>query len=91
MLDMKGFINGEIAYVVDVDTVFELLSILQNNSNLRWLSGLNPIQVNPFEGVGVLTDLITIGVIRMSNKIGLGYVEREYFESKNYKVEVFKC
>lgn len=89
-MKLHDFIHGKVAYVVDFDTLPILLQYLEDNSDIRWLSGDLPTQYNPYNIWYELDDVITIGVYKLNNlKYGLGHAERAYFTNKNYKVEVF--
>lgn len=90
-IDLDKFLKGEIAYVVDTNNIDELLGILEVNSDLHWLSDVKPTKYNPFNSYFMDgEEYITLGIYKTAKGCyGLGYNEKWWFESNNYKVEVF--
>ena len=92
-IDFDKFLKGEIAYVVDTNNIDDLLGVLEVNSDLYWLSGVKPTKYNPFDSYFMDgKEYITLGIYKTTKGCcGLGYNEKWWFESHDYKVEVFQC
>lgn len=91
-MDIDKFLSGEVAYIVDRNTVDKLLELLEVNSNLCWLSGMKPTEYDPFNSYLLYggDECVTLGLYKTDKgDVGLGYNEKWWFESNNYKVEVF--
>lgn len=92
MINLDGFVKGEIAYVVDKDNVVELLTILETHSNINWISGSKPTNYNPFKSCCIQDDddVTIIGMFKNDmGCIGIGHGGMMWFKSHNYKVEAF--
>ena len=50
MINLEGFLKGEIAYQISSKNVKEFLKIIENKTDLKWRSGDKPTEFIPPEG-----------------------------------------